>query len=329
MSFLKKTARILLPLTFGVIIFWWVYHKMDFHQIADILSGDVKYQWFVVSVALGVLSHVLRAVRWRMLIMQLGIRPSVKLLTNAVFINYGANLVLPRLGEVWRCIFVAQKKKTTFTKIFGTLIAERVVDMLLVMLMVLVGMFTMLDLFTSFIDEHFLPHIHFHIAEHLWIAFFGAIGLIIFVMVGYRLLKRGRIWKKIVVLLHEITIGIKTVLILPHKAAFFALSILIWLCYLIQLYVCFFAFGFTEHLGLGICFSMFVMGSIAFALPVQGGIGPWHFMVIATMVFYGVDPTEAAAFALIVHTLQTLVSAVTGGYAFLSTGANHINKERV
>lgn len=329
MNFLKKIARILLPLVFGFAIFWWVYHKMDFGKIGSILSHDVRYGWFVLSALLGIVSHVLRAVRWRMLIAQLGVPSSVKLLTNAVFINYGANLILPRLGEVWRCLFVAQREKITFTKVFGTLIAERVVDMLLVLMMVVVGLFTMMGVFTQFIEQNIVPSPSFQWVEHTWHAFLILGAILIIVIVGYRLLKRGRVWKKIVALLHEFAIGLKTIFILPNKATFFALSILIWATYLVQLYVCFFAFDFTENLGLGICFSMFVMGSIAFALPVQGGIGPWHFMVIATMVYYGVEETNAAAFALVVHTLQTLINAATGSYAFIATGANDINKERV
>jgi hypothetical protein len=71
------------------------------------------------------------------------------------------------------------------------------------------------------------------------------------------------------------------------------------------------------------------MGTIAFSIPVQGGIGPWHFMVISTLIFYGVGQTESAAFALVVHTLQTAVNAIVGFYAFLVTGTSKIDRDTI
>ncbi len=329
MKQVKEILRIVLPLTFGVLIFWWVYRGMDFGKIWKILEHDVAYHWLVLSIIIGIFSHVLRAIRWQMLIKLLGVHPSVYTLTNAVFINYGANLVFPRLGEVWRCIYVSRKEKISFTKVFGTLISERIVDLLLVGLMILVAMFTMMDVFSDFIKEHIHLHLPFSFKIDVGLFYLvTAIGLVAVTFI-YRKINQSKIFLKVKMLLHELWIGLKTLIILPHKGQFIFLSVLIWVTYFVQLYVCFFAFDYTAKLGIGICLAIFVMGTIAFGLPVQGGIGPWHFMVISTMVFYGVGQTEAAAFALIVHTMGTLMNAATGIYAFLVTGTSKIDRETI
>ena len=329
MKVLKNILRFSLPLTFGILIFMWVYRKMDFGQIWVILEEGVAYRWLALSIVLGILSHVLRAARWRLLVRLLGVNPSLNTLTNAVFINYGANLILPRLGEVWRCVYIAKKEKTTFTKVFGTMLSERLVDVLLMVILIVIGMFTMMDVFSSFFKENIqfkIPYTWVLFSPYLYLGIALMMGFLFFV---YHKSKHLSLFLKIKLLLHELWIGLKTLIVLPHKGLFTVLSLLIWFCYLMQLYVCFFAFHFTQDLGLAIGFSMFIMGSIAFSLPVQGGIGPWHFMIISTMVFYGVGQTEAAAFALIVHTLQTLENAMVGVYAFFVTGTSNLKNENI
>ncbi len=329
MKQLKEILRVVLPLLVGVLIFWWVYRGMDFEKIGQILEHGVAYQWLILSVFLGILSHVLRAMRWQMLVRLLGVRPSIYTLTNAVFINYGANLVLPRLGEIWRCVYVARKENVSFTKVFGTLLSERMVDLALVGLMIVTALFTMMDVFRNFVGDHLQLSNPFSFKVDVGIYYLVSAVLLVAATFIYRKFKTTKLFLKIKSLMHDLVFGVKTLVVLPHKGRFLALTLLIWFTYLIQLYVCFFAFDFTKDLSFGVCLAMYVMGTIAFGLPVQGGIGPWHFMIISTMVFYGVGQTEAAAFALIVHTLGTLMNAATGVYAFLVTGTSKIDHESV
>lgn len=321
----KQILRIVLPLAVGIILFWWIYHKMDFTKIWYILKHDANYWWLILSVAIGIFSHVLRAMRWQMLIRLLQVKPSLYSLTKAVFINYGANLILPRLGEIWRCIYVARNENISFTKIFGTLISERLIDVLVVFLMFIGGIFSMLDVYTDFFEKHlhFQNPFHFKMDTTLFYLF-TSVGLVLLTAI-YRQLKKTALYLKIRALIHDMWIGIKTLIILPNKVRFTLLTLALWLAYFLQIYVCFFAFHFTEHLGFGVCVAVFVMGTFAYGLPVQGGIGPWHFAVISTLMYYGVEQTEAAAFALIVHTLTTLENAITGIFAFFVTGAEKIN----
>jgi conserved hypothetical protein len=324
MKLIKVILRITIPLALGILIFWWVYRKMDFGQILDIMSQGIHYEWLIISCLFELLAHIIRAIRWKMLINLLGAKPSIKTLTNSVFINFGGNLVLPRLGEVSRCVFISRKENISFSKVFGTLLSERIVDSILVILMVIIGFFTMNDIYMDFLENH----VHIHIPFRKWFTspeFYLLIGFLY--LAGYIIYKKTRhprLALKIRVFLRELVIGIKTFTILPHKWRFTYLSIAIWICYFMQLYLCFFALDFTSHLNIRIALAMFVMGNIAFALPVQGGIGPWHFMVISTMIFYGIEPTHAAAFALVAHTLMTLINALLAIYALIFSGTKDV-----
>lgn len=323
MKLLKIILRITIPLALGILIFWWVYRKMDFGQILDIMSQGIHYEWLVISCIFELIAHIIRAARWKMLVNLLGINPSINTLTNSVFINFGGNLVLPRLGEFSRCVFISQKENISFSKVFGTLISERIADGILVILMVIVGLFTMNDIYVDFLENH----VHIHIPFRQWLTspgFYIIIGLLYLAgLTIYKRTRHPRLALKVRVIMREILIGIKTFTILPHKWRFTYLSFAIWGCYFMQLYVCFFALDFTSHLSISICLAMFVMGNIAFALPVQGGIGPWHLMVISTMMFYGIEETHAAAFALVAHTLMTLINAIFAIYALVFSGSRN------
>lgn len=306
-------------------LFWWLYRKMDFTKIWHILSHEANYWWLILSVAIGIFSHVLRAMRWQMLIRLLDVRPSLYLLTKAVFINYGANLILPRLGEIWRCVYVARSEKVSLSRIIGTLISERLIDILVVFLMFAAGLLTMLDVYADFFHKHLNIRNPFSFKIDVQLFYlFSSVALVLVTFI-YRKVKTTKVFLKIKTLLHDMWIGIKTLVILPHKSRFTALTFALWLAYFIQIYVCFFAFHFTDQLSFGICLAVFAMGTFAYGLPVQGGIGPWHFAVISTLVYYGVEETEAAAFALIVHTLTTIENAITGIFAFFVTGAEKFN----
>ena len=109
-----------------------------------------------------------------------------------------------------------------------------------------------------------------------------------------------------------VSAGTLSVWLMEHKARFLMETILIWAGYFCYFYITFYAFDFTRDLGISVGLIAFTMSSIGVAVPVQGGIGPWHFMVIATLVCFGVNENDAAAFALVVHTVQTVWTGLCG-----------------
>ena len=139
-----------------------------------------------------------------------------------------------------------------------------------------------------------------------------AIGLVILVWFVFKYMSRFTLVRKAKDLLLNVWAGMKSIWLMDRKWLFLVQTLLIWSGYFCYFYITFYAFDFTRELGIGVGLIAFTMSSIGVAVPVQGGIGPWHFMVIATLVCFGVNENDAAAFALVVHTVQTVWTGLCG-----------------
>ncbi|MBQ6939231.1 MAG: flippase-like domain-containing protein [Muribaculaceae bacterium] len=125
---LSHITKYVLPMMLGIGIFWLLYRQFDWKEILYILSQDMNYFLIIVSMLVGVISHITRALRWQLQLRTLDIRPSLGTLCNAIFGTYAFNLVLPRFGELWRCTYMANHEKASFSRVFGSMLSDRVVD---------------------------------------------------------------------------------------------------------------------------------------------------------------------------------------------------------
>lgn len=311
-SILRTFLKISLPLAFGVLLLWFLYRKMDVSEIVKVIKEDVRYDIILFSLLFGALANVIRGLRWELLIRSLGERPKRSNIIWAVLGNYAVNLVLPRVGEVWRCGVVARYDKVKFTKLFGTLLVDRVMDTIAVGLITAFIFVFHFGFFLSFFSKNpdLLDGFHSTFTS-LWIYVLAIImGVVVWFVFTY--MKHFTVVKKIKNTLLSVWDGIRSVWYMKEKGRFFLYTILIWTGYFFYFYITFYAFDFTRDLGISVGLIAFTMSSIGVAVPVQGGIGPWHFMVIATLVCFGVNETDAAAFALVVHTLQTVWTGLIG-----------------
>lgn len=311
-SILRTTVKIFLPLVFGCLLLWFLYRDMDLTEIWYVVKEGVRYDIILFSLVFGLGANVMRGLRWGLLVSSLGERFKMSNMVYAVLGNYAVNLVLPRVGEVWRCGIITKYEKIPFTKLFGTLLIDRVSDT------VMVGSITMLififniDFFISFFAKNPALLQGFQsMFNSIWIyvvvIILGAgIWFVFTYMSNFTLVQKAK------GLLLNVWVGMKSVWLMEHKMRFVLETLLIWGGYFCYFYITFYAFDFTRDLGVGVGLIAFTMSSIGVAVPVQGGIGPWHFMVIATLVCFGVKESDAAAFALVVHTVQTVWTGLCG-----------------
>ena len=306
-SALIKFAKTFLPLLFGLFIFWLVFRKMDFTEILSILKRDANYWIIGLSLPFGFIANLARAYRWDLLIRPLGYHPKKTNLVYAILGNYGVNLVFPRLGEVWRCTMITRYEKIPFPKLFGTLITDRLADAISVASLTVVAFVMNISYFKKFFAQY--PEIFdelYNIITSFWI-YVAIAAIILFVWLLFRFFGHF-IWiQKTKEFCKSIWEGIHSIVNMKERKLFIFYTILIWLGYYLYFYICFFAFPFTEHLTWNQGLIAFVMSSIAVAVPVQGSIGPWHAMVIAVLMGFGVVSTNAGAFAFCVHTVQQLI----------------------
>ena len=316
---IKKIIQYIIFFSIGVFIFWWIYKDLPIEELKSVLR-ELKYEWIVLSIIFGITAHFSRALRWNMLIHPLGYRPKKINSFLAVLILYMTNLIIPRAGEVARCTVLAKYEHIPASKLIGTVVIERFADVIALFSLAIVIMLTNLEVVSRFFETH--PAIYENILKFLSLKYLlaGAGLLVIFfvLLIIFRSkLKKNRIVQKIIQLKNEFVEGIKSISRLKNTWAFIGHTIFIYLMYLLMLYVVFFAYEPTAHLSLRVALVTFLMGGLAMLAPVQGGIGPWHFMVIETLILYGINVNQGKFFALIAHTSTNLIYLVIGVGAFI------------
>ncbi len=311
-SILRTFVKVVLPLGFGFLLLWWLFREMDLTEIWNVIRHGVRYDIILFSLLFGLFANIVRGLRWGLLIETLGVRFKRSNAINAVLGNYAVNLVLPRVGEVWRCGIVAKYDKISFSKLLGTLLIDRVSDTIMVGTITLFIFNFNIDFFISFFAKNPALLEGFHaMLNSIWI-YALAIGLVILVWFVFKYMSRFTLVRKAKELLLNVWAGMKSIWLMDRKWLFLVQTLLIWSGYFCYFYITFYAFDFTRELGIGVGLIAFTMSSIGVAVPVQGGIGPWHFMVIATLLCFGVQENDAAAFALVVHTVQTVWTGLCG-----------------
>lgn len=322
-TILKKTLshiiKYVLPLMLGVGIFWLLYRHFDFQEILSILKSDMNIFWIVVSMLVGVVSHIVRSLRWQLQLRQLNINASLGTICNAIFGTYAFNLVLPRFGELWRCTYLANHEKASFSRVFGSMLSDRFADTVTALTIILVVFFTQMSVVDEFLAQN--PNSQQQLytlltSPWLFLATVVIIGAMVWLLTRR---SQNRLLNKLQEAIKKMWEGFNSVLSMKNgKILFLIYTIAIWGCYFLQLYICTFAFDWMSHITAMQALVLFVLGSIGMAVPVQGGIGPWHAAVIFGMMFYGFTHEQAGAFALIAHGSQMIVTILLGVYTTIA-----------
>ncbi len=311
----KNIIKFLLFFSVGIFIFWWVYKDQDWSEIKDaLLKAD--YTWIWVSLILGILSHVSRALRWNILIKPLGYKPRFINSFFSVMIMYLSNILIPRSGEVIRCGVMNRTENVPFTKLLGTVFIERIIDFILLFILLAVVLFTQFHVVTGLMENN--PGIEQNIKQILSstpiligiVIFF--VFLIFLIYIFRSKLKKTKLYSKLKDIILNFLEGVKSILKMEHKFMFIAHSVFIWVMYFLMIYIVFWSFEFTEHLTLLTGLTVFVMSAFGMVFPSPGGVGSWHFAVRITLMVYGVSKSDANAFALASHESMTLMMIILG-----------------
>lgn len=304
--------KIILPILLGGFILYWVYRDFDFSRAGEVLLHGTDWGWMSFSLFFGVMSHVFRGWRWKQTLEPLGARPRTSDCVDSIFLSYAANLVLPRVGEVSRCGVLAKYDEVSFSKSLGTVVTERLVDTLCMLLITGITFLVQMPVFFRFFDETGtkIPSlVHLVTSPWFYVVLFSVVGVGVLLYFLLRMLSFFERVKGVVLNVWEGVLSLRSVTNMP---LFILYTLLIWVCYFYHFYLTFHCFLFTEHLGYLAGLVMFVGGTFAVIVPTPNGAGPWHFAVITMMMLYGVNATDAGIFALIVHGVQTLLVIVLG-----------------
>ena len=317
-KFLKNLLKIFLPLALGGGILWWTYRDFDFSVLNESLLAQMSIGWLLFSLVFEVLSHVFRGLRWKQTLEPLGEHPRASTCINAIFFSYAISLLIPRSGEVARCGVLKRNDGVSFTKSLGTVVTERVVDMVFVASIALVVVALQFNVFQTFFGEKIQAMDEPASSAGSTNLIPGLMLVLLLGIIGYFLLRRFALVDKVKGFLRNLWEGICSVRKVKNIPLFLFYSFGIWACYIMQFYLTFFAFPFTADLGFKAGLAVFMTTSFAVLVPTPNGAGPWHYVVISTLtLIYGVSEPDAGVFALIVHGMQTLALILLGVYAMI------------
>jgi len=274
--------------------------------------------WVSVSGLISIIAFVVRAHRWNLLIEPMGYSPSLKNTTYSVLVGYFANLALPRLGEVSRCGALSKAESIPFNKLLGTVIVERIIDVISLFVCILLAAVIEYKRLGNFFSEKIFAPLNEKfqqlIKSPLLLAAIIALLLVLLIVVIY-FLKRSKsngAESPITKIIKGFIDGLKSIATLRRPWLFIFQSAFIWVLYYLGMYVALFAFPFTSGLGAGAALFLLVAGGIGMSAPVQGGIGTYHLLVSQGLVLYGVVVEDGLAFAFMLHGLQLILVIVLG-----------------
>lgn len=307
-SFLKKT----IPLALGVFLIWVSLSRLTPEDIESVKTSfkTANYWWVLLSLFLGVLSHFSRAYRWKFMLEPLGYKPKFLNSAMAVIVAYLVNLGIPRAGELSRAAVFAEYENVPFEKGFGTIVAERVADLIMYALFIILAFFAQYDLIKEKLIEK-LPNNPVY--TFLTISFV--------ILAAYLFLKWIKSSKKPSVLklrkfISGIVVGVKSILTMKKKWAFIFHTLFIWVMYIFMLYAAKFALPETAHLSMNAVLISFIMGTFSFAAT-NGGIGAYPIAIQSALLLYGVSEVAGLSFGWIMWASQTIMVLFFGGLSFL------------
>lgn len=309
--YLKNALQLIVFLSIGVGIMYFLYSKNEtaYHaycltqnipsencSLLDKLKSDFRtlnYFWiFMIFVGFG-MTNLSRALRWKIILKTLNYEARFINLYSTINVAYLANLGLPRIGEFVRAALLSKYEKLPFDKIFGTVIVDRIADMISFTLLIVLAFFLDTDAFYSF----FVKYAHVP-KPGFSLIYVAAFGLILYLLWRFRrtLLKMNLI-SRFVHFLKGIWSGIVSIRNLENRNLFILHTVLIWFWFYAMFVFACKAFPPTSQLGLVPMLVVYVFGSFGVFIPSPGGMGTYHFMVIIGLGLYGLQQTEAFSFA--------------------------------
>lgn len=308
---MKKLIKLLLPIVLGGFLLWYLYHSTTAEQ-RSMIWNQIKTAnpyWVGLSVLIGVSSHVSRAIRWNFLLEPMGYKGSILNNSMIIFTTYLANLGVPRSGEILRPTELTTYENVPFEKGFGTIVTERIIDVIMLLLIIFISVIFQADLILSFLNEA-----GFGIYAGLAILVLGVVGLVFTIQIIKK--SSAPVAKKVKTFLTNMLTGITSIFRMKRKWAFIFHTLYIWFAYIVMFYIVKYTVPEVADLGVGAMLVAFVGGAIAMTTT-NGGFIAYPAFVSKSLEIFGISAVAGNAFGWIMWIAQTLMVVVFGAISFL------------
>ncbi len=320
---IRNSLKILLSFALSVVFFYFAFREVKLDELVEALK-NANYWWVLLLVPIAVISHILRALRWKYILEPIKSNCSVRNLFAAVMIGYAVNNLLPRVGELVRPIVLGQSEKISRTAALGTVITERILDLLSFYLTTCIVLF----IYPTALD----PFFENPASVRPFLLMGSIVGVAIFLLLYFKaetffrfigkakVILPKRYIPKVELLLESFYSGFK----IAKKKNRFGLILFLGLCiqafYALGMYEPFFAFQemTKPSLDFGAAVILLVVSSIAWILPAPGALGTYHsFLTVALVKLYNVDVATALSYTLVTHEVNYIIMMILGGYYYL------------
>ncbi|PQJ76907.1 lysylphosphatidylglycerol synthase transmembrane domain-containing protein [Polaribacter glomeratus] len=312
---IKKVLKIIVPLILGGFLVWYSLSKISI----DVLLGyfkEANYSFIFLGLFFGILSHLSRAYRWKFMLEPLGFKPKFTISVLAVLVGYLVNLALPRAGEVSRATVMANYEKIPFEKGFGTIVAERIADLIMMLSIVAITLFVQFDFIYNLLTKNFNPT--------KIIIFLAVLSIGFFIFSSFVKKAKSGFLLKIKTFVAGLIEGVTSIFKMKNKWAFIFHTLFIWVMYVAMFWATIPAIN-----GLNVPFGGILIGFIAGGFSIaatNGGIGLYPIAVAGALALFDIPTEPATAFGWIMWTAQTAMIIVFGGLAFVFLPIYNKNK---
>ena len=301
----KNSLKKLIPLLFGLFLVYYSYNNTSLENRADILNyiSKADYKFVLLSIFFGILSHLSRAFRWKYLLNPLGYKLDFLNSTMSIFACFLSNLGVPRSGEILRASIIHYYQKIPFEKSFGTIVTERIIDVLILSIFIFIGI--------SISSKLIIPTFSLNINLFIY--------LLIFILISYLIFKaiyKKKLFKRFFVFFDGLKKGVFSISKIEYKFQFYFHTIFIWSSYFFMFYIVKFSIPETSNLDIESLFIAFIGGAITMSLT-NGGIGAYPLAIAVILNQFEVSYEASLAFGWIVWTSQTLMIVVAGSLSFI------------
>jgi uncharacterized protein (TIRG00374 family) len=302
----KKIVKIIIPLLFGGGLVWYLFTIIPPKTLLEYFK-NANYWWISLGLFFGILSHLSRAYRWKFMLEPMGYTPRFINSTLAVLIGYFVNLAIPRAGEVSRASVMANYENIPFEKGFGTIVAERIADLVMMFLIIGITLLIQFDFIFQLVKEKLDP------VKII-------IGLVACIIGGFFFYKYVRkstkgVGLKIKKFIKSLVEGVTSIFRMKNKWPFIFHTVFIWAMYVLMFWATIPAIE-----GLQVPFGGILVGFIAGGFSIaatNGGIGLYPLAVAGAFTLFGVPEEPSTAFGSVMWAAQTAMVILFGGLSFL------------
>ncbi|MCS6823331.1 MAG: flippase-like domain-containing protein [Cytophagaceae bacterium] len=307
-------------LALACVLLYFLLKKQNANEVIDSITQS-DWRWFIPVFAITFLGNIIRALRWRMMVQSGGYALTLSNAFLALMCGYFINFLVPRLGELTRCVALKKNESVPVEYSLGTVVTERLIDVLSILLITFCAFAAYYSSLHLFFEKHLFPGIKYFFTSKLKLAVFASSMLLLCIIAYFllsRKLARNKWWLKGVEFFARAKNGMLSIFRMKQRVFFLIATACIWVCYFLSTYLWFFGYAPFHSSGFKEALILLIAGTVARSFPVQGqGAGIYHFMIAQTVLLFGISEKDGLVLSILIYITQTAFYFFVGGICAL------------